>query len=158
MEWVSKIAFRVEICSYMYIEYPGHISLKNLEWQKMRSNENVSVCFGGDVWDVWRGPKVTSLVARGRCAQHLRRIRGCDAHPAHMSRKCYAQNSRTMCVICSPRIMKIFCARSAQQGILLLDPSVCGLWKNYEWFQHTYFMYACKEKTICWYYTLCSLR
>jgi hypothetical protein len=30
-------------------------------------------------------PTVTSLVARssrGRCAQHLRRIRGCDAHPA----------------------------------------------------------------------------
>jgi hypothetical protein len=52
--------------------------------------------------DVHRGPKVTSLVAfssRGRCAQHLRRIRGCDARIrhdlAHMSRKCYAQNSRT---------------------------------------------------------------
>jgi hypothetical protein len=31
------------------------------------------------------GPKVASLVARssrGRCTQHLRRIRGCDAHPA----------------------------------------------------------------------------
>jgi hypothetical protein len=32
-----------------------------------------------------RGPNVTSLVARSsrdRCARHLRRIRGCDAHPA----------------------------------------------------------------------------
>jgi hypothetical protein len=38
-----------------------------------------SICY------TYRGPKVTSLVAcssRGKCAQHLRRIRGCDAHPA----------------------------------------------------------------------------
>jgi hypothetical protein len=48
--------------------------------------------------DVQRDPKVTSLVARsscGRCAQHLRRIRGYDAHPAWiwriMSCKWYAQ-------------------------------------------------------------------
>jgi hypothetical protein len=27
-----------------------------------------------------RGPKVTSLVARGSCSHHLRRIGGCDAH------------------------------------------------------------------------------
>jgi hypothetical protein len=37
------------------------------------------------------------------CAQYLRLIRGCDAraHPAHMSRECYAQNSRTMSKCCA---------------------------------------------------------
>jgi hypothetical protein len=45
---------------------------------------------------------VTSLAARGRCAQHLRRIRGCDARiggESSASHKYYAQNSRMMCVM-----------------------------------------------------------
>jgi hypothetical protein len=76
-----------------------------------------------------RGPKVTSLVARstrGRCAQHLRRIRGCD----HASGEILAHDYVTQ-MLCaefgymfdvrhSPRIMQ-YCA---QQGMLLLDPSV----------------------------------
>jgi hypothetical protein len=49
-----------------------------------------------------RGPKVASLVARsscGRCAQHLRPIRASGVNRAHVTRKCCAQNSRTMCVM-----------------------------------------------------------
>jgi hypothetical protein len=35
--------------------------------------------------------------SRGRCtAQHLRRIRGCDAHPAHMSRNVQSPNERAI--------------------------------------------------------------
>jgi hypothetical protein len=37
-----------------------------------------------------RVPKLTFLVARssrGRCAQHLRRIRGCDAHPSWIAER-----------------------------------------------------------------------
>jgi hypothetical protein len=70
-----------------------------------------------------RGPKATSLVPRsscGRCAQHLRRIRGFDdtrirresgAYVTQMLRAKYANVART----CR--------ARSAQQGMLLLDSS-----------------------------------
>jgi hypothetical protein len=65
---------------------------------------------GGLHSQLQRGPKVTSLVARssrGWCAQHLRRIRWCDVcirresdvNLAHTSSKCYAQNSRTICLI-----------------------------------------------------------
>jgi hypothetical protein len=54
---------------------------------------------------IQRGPKVTSfIVARGRCAQrnicvgfaNVTRVSGVNL--AHMSRKCYTQSSRTMCV------------------------------------------------------------
>jgi hypothetical protein len=46
---------------------------------------------------------------------------------AHMSPKCYAHNSRTMCVyVARVHVTRTCRARSAQQGIivLLLDPSV----------------------------------
>jgi hypothetical protein len=69
---------------------------------------------------VQRDPKATSIVARsscGRCAQHLRRIRGCDAHPKwirRMSRKCSAQISRTMCVMSPAYFMQMWRAPAAR--------------------------------------------
>jgi hypothetical protein len=86
-------------------------------------------------WYGQRGPKVTSLVAcssRGRCTQHLRRIRGCDAHPAWIWRICHANVTRKIRV-CDVRhvarvhhvnVARTCRARSAQQGMLLLGPSV----------------------------------
>jgi hypothetical protein len=71
------------------------------------------------------GSKVSSLVARsshGRCTQDLRRIRGCDAHPAWIWRihrlmnwiVCHANVTctRQICIrcascTCSPRVMQI---------------------------------------------------
>jgi hypothetical protein len=58
---------------------------------------------------IQRGPKVTFLVARstrGRCAQHLRRIRGCDARirresGAYDVNKIIVHSSRTSCKCCA---------------------------------------------------------
>jgi hypothetical protein len=74
------------------------------------------ICF-----QVQRGPKV-SLVARsscGRCAQHLRQIRGCEV-------RIWRESGMNLAHImsCSPGTS---CKCCAQQGILLLVPSVCGL-------------------------------
>jgi hypothetical protein len=69
----------------------------------------MDVVCSGPLYSLQRGPKVTSLVAcssRGRCAQHLRRIRGSGLNPVHMSRKCYTQH-RVRCASWSPRIMQI---------------------------------------------------
>jgi hypothetical protein len=94
---------------------------------------------------------VTSLIAHGRCTQHLRWIRGCDAHPAwigRMSRKCYTR--KPLCVRCaSPCIMQccahlprnkgdvyhaMLRAPTAQQGMWLLDHSNVEIW---EWISLT---------------------
>jgi hypothetical protein len=84
---------------------------------------------------VQKGPKVTSLVAhssRGRCAQHLRRIRGCDARIRRESGACMyiTRGSRVRCASCSPRISCKCCAhlpreeRTLNKGMLLLDPAL----------------------------------
>jgi hypothetical protein len=68
----------------------------------------------------------TPLVARSsrsRCAQHLRRFRRCDAHPAWiwlMSCKYYAQNS----LYDVRHVARVHHANVARGGMLLLDPSV----------------------------------
>jgi hypothetical protein len=75
---------------------------------------------------VTEGSKSNIPLLRGRCTQHLRQIRGCDAHPAHMPRKCYAQDSRTMCARQgSPGIMQVHVTRtSIMPRMLLLEPCV----------------------------------
>jgi hypothetical protein len=73
--------------------------------------------------DIQMGPKVTSLVAR-ICVGFADVTRSSGVNLAHMSRKCYAQTSRTMCVMQPAYIMQKLRAPAAQQGMLLLDPSV----------------------------------
>jgi hypothetical protein len=80
---------------------------------------------------VQRGTKVTSLVARGSCAQHLHDTRV----TWHTS---YANFAGNICVTYAPDARRIrvtsanpTCrAMSAQQGMLLLNPSVWGLSAN----------------------------
>jgi hypothetical protein len=74
-----------------------------------------------------RGPKVTSLVAcrsRGRCAQHLRRIRGCDR------RESVTRKIRVRCASCSPRPSCKCCANLRwgarnDEGSYLLQTFLC---------------------------------
>jgi hypothetical protein len=70
-----------------------------------------------------RGPKVIAYpLLRVPREAGARNICFGDAHPAHMSRKCYTQDLRMMCVM-SPayhaNVARTSRARSAQQGILL---------------------------------------
>jgi hypothetical protein len=60
----------------------------------------------------------------GRCAQHVRRIRGCDAHPAWIWRIYVTQMLCTKFAYDVRHVAHVSCGRSAHQGMLLLDPSV----------------------------------
>jgi hypothetical protein len=93
-----------------------------------------------EYYDVQRGSKVTSLVAhssRGSCAQHLRWIRGCDARIRResgayvMSRKIlraqFAYDVRHVARVHHANVARTCRVSSAQQGMLLLDPSVMSL-------------------------------
>jgi hypothetical protein len=99
-----------------------------------------------------KGSKVTSFVARSshdRCAQHLRRTRGCDAHPAWIWRICNVRresgayvtqmlgaNLRTVCVMqpaYHANVARTCHARSAQQWMLLLNPSVIATFPFPSW-------------------------
>jgi hypothetical protein len=79
-----------------------------------------------------RGTKVTFFVARGRCAQHLRRIRGCDArirresaaYVTQMLRAKFVYDVRHVAGVHHANVARTFRARSAQQGMLLFDPCV----------------------------------
>jgi hypothetical protein len=75
-------------------------------------------------------PKVTSLVARGRCAQHLHDTRATwRTSCANFARSIcvtYARDSRQIRVTSTNR-RKCTCRALAQQGMLLLDPSVTGI-------------------------------
>jgi hypothetical protein len=96
--------------------------------RESHANDARTSC-GSPPWNVLqRGPKVTSFVARGRCAQHLRDTRA-------TWRTSYANVVRYICVTYAPgsrrvtplresdaNVARTCRARSAQQGTLLLNP------------------------------------
>jgi hypothetical protein len=58
------------------------------------------------------------------CAQHLHRIRGCDAHPARIRRESGANVSRKICVrcaSCSPRTSCKCCAQLPREECATRD-------------------------------------
>jgi hypothetical protein len=68
---------------------------------------------------------------RATFASDSRLWRESGVNLAHMSRKCYAQTSRTMCVMLPAFIMQMLRAHSAAE--LLLDPSVVRYWLRNLW-------------------------
>jgi hypothetical protein len=90
--------------------------------------------YGFDELHIQGGPKVTSLVARSsrdRCAQHLLRIRECYARirresGAYVTQLMFAYDVRHVARVHHTNVARTCRARSAQQVMLLVDPSVVG--------------------------------